>query len=127
MATRQSLYGAKASGHGKTTDPFYTGYLSVRAHPVTAFMGRAPPKWALPITSVNEDKLLKLLGLTATERSQIEGLLETRRPLSSSGTQLALGLSVEQQMTRARVRLATNPPSRVGDLQRRTQSWLLRP
>jgi len=44
------------------SDALYTSFLSVRAHSVAEFMRNAPAKWALPISSVNEDKLLKLLG-----------------------------------------------------------------
>eukprot|EP00966_Prymnesium_polylepis_P253704 5863756-Prymnesium_polylepis.1 len=89
-------------------------------------MGDAPPKWVLPISSVNEDKLLKLIGLTTTERSKIEGLLERRRS-SASSIEPGVVVREEQQVTGALIRLATNPPPEVGDLQRRSQSWMLRP
>ena len=56
------------------TDAFYAAYLSLRSEPFTAFLSSAPSKWALPISSVNEDRLLRELGLSAAERNRIEGL-----------------------------------------------------
>jgi len=105
------------------TDPFYASFLAIRSEPVTVFLGRADPKWALPITSVNEDRFLKELGLSTMERNLIEGLLGGRSPSDPSG----LELTEEQQTMRALVRLAANPPLRVGKMQRRTAKALLRP
>eukprot|EP00966_Prymnesium_polylepis_P330502 7386142-Prymnesium_polylepis.1 len=90
-------------------------------------MGSAPPKWVLPISSVNEDKLLKILGLTMGERSQIEGLAQRRRSSVAISMESGVVVREEQQTTSALIRLATNPPPEVGNVQRRTRSWLLRP
>ena len=125
--TRQELYGAGSAAKGRVMDEFYVSYLSVRAHPIAALMGDAPPKYVHPITSINEDKLLKLLALSFKDRSQIEGLSQTRRSSAPSGNQLAVARSEEQQMMKALGRLVRHPPPEVGDLQRRTRTWLLRP
>jgi hypothetical protein len=84
-------------------------------------LGRSASAWALPITSIAEDRYLKELGLPITERNQIEGLLSGR-----SSSQAATGLTEEKIMSRAVVRLAANPPPAVGMMQRRTADWLLR-
>eukprot|EP00966_Prymnesium_polylepis_P304238 7029040-Prymnesium_polylepis.1 len=62
-------------------------------------MGGDAPQWALPISSVNEDRMLTALGLSRTDRVQIEGL-------SSIKVRGGLGLTEEQLSSRAVVRLA---------------------
>mmetsp|Transcript_54109 Transcript_54109/g.160504 ORF Transcript_54109/g.160504 Transcript_54109/m.160504 type:complete len:614 (+) Transcript_54109:2410-4251(+) len=111
-----------------STDEYYGSYLSLRAATVQAFLEGARPNWPLPITSMNEDTLLVHLGLSTPERNQIEGLQTSRR--SSTSRRLSeneLGLTDEQLSTRAIARLAANPPSGVGEFQRKTRGWLLRP
>eukprot|EP00966_Prymnesium_polylepis_P197596 4578986-Prymnesium_polylepis.2 len=88
-------------------------------------MADVPPKWALPITSLNENKLLKYLGTTDVDRHLIEGLQVRRSSVTSSGEPIRL--NDERHSTNAVVRLAANPPLEVGILQRRTATWLLRP
>ena len=92
------------------------------------FTGNAQPQWVVPITSVNEDVLLKRMGLGLVERMHIEGLRKqrgaTNPSISSREPEI---LTEDQQVARAVVRLATNPPVQVGDLQRRTCTWFLRP
>ena len=67
-----------------------------------------------------QDRLLVLLGLTKAERNQIEGL-------SSVSMRGGLGLSEAELSSRAIARLALEPPRKVGELQRRSARWLLRP
>ena len=88
-------------------------------------MTGAACKWVLPITSVNEDKLLKCLGLSTAERNEIEGLHIGR----SQPARRAAGAtqSEQQQRDRAIARLAADPPPMVGAMQRRTAKNLLRP
>ena len=76
----------------------------------------------LPICSANEDKLLKLLGLSHAERAVIEGLQARRATLAG-----VPDTSEEQQVAQAVFRLSTNPPPEVGIVQRRTLRCLLRP
>ena len=102
------------------TDKFYALHLCLRSEPVSAFLGDAKPKSELPITSINEDRLLKALGISVSERNLIEGLL------ARSKGQVGIGLTEEQQTSRAIVRLAANPPPEVKGIQRRTADWLLR-
>ena len=108
------------------TNAFYAGCLALRSLPVSAFLGGAPSKWPLPITSINEDRLLKELGVSLDERNQIEGLQaqrtsrENRRLWSSSADQPLASHPL--------VRLAANPPPEVGIMQQRTcRGWLVRP
>jgi hypothetical protein len=107
------------------TDEYYAACISLRSVPVSDFLGPSPPVWPLPITSINEDRLLKELGLSNAERSAIEGLqfaqASTPDP-SGSG----MGLTEEQLSSRAIVRIAATAPPEVGAMQRRTAKWLLR-
>ena len=104
----------------KLTNEFYAQHLSIRSLPVTTFGEGKPPKWPLPITSINEDKLLKILGLPESERSEIEGLMSVR-------VVGGFGLTEEQLASQAIARLAANPPQDVGVMQKRTTRWLVRP
>jgi len=97
----------------------YTSCLALRSLPIAKFL-RDDPLGMLPITSINEDRLLKELGLAREERKLIEGLTT----VNTRGSQ---GLTEEQLSSRAVVRLAADPPPGVGNLQRRTRTWLLRP
>eukprot|EP00966_Prymnesium_polylepis_P215872 4997979-Prymnesium_polylepis.1 len=101
-------------------DEFYSTCLGLRSEPFAACLKRSPSAWVLPITSVSEDKFLRELGLTAAERNQIEGLHSAR----SSTTE---GLTQQQQARLALVKLAADPPVKVGEMQRITAAWLLRP
>jgi hypothetical protein len=69
--------------------------------------------------------MLKELGLSQAERNQIEGLQMRRFP--SDDEQSGLGLSKEQLSAAAIARLAADPPPRVGELQHRTATKLIRP
>jgi len=117
---RKTAYFAISSG----TDEFYAGCLALRSVPVQLFMVEAPQPWVLPITSVNEDRLLVLLGLRSAQRNQIEGLvgLQTGRPTSGTGG----GIGPADELN-AVARFASDPPQEVGHVQRRTAKWLLRP
>jgi len=110
-----------ATGDG--TDTLYSGCLCLRTLPKEDFLGRSPPKWPLPITSISEDQLLIVLGLSENERSQIEGL----RIGSSALQRKSRSLQAEEKLSsNAIVRLAANPPPEAGWLQRRSLYWLLR-
>ena len=127
---RSKLYqGAKGNkdetnSGSKTTETseFYASCLCLRSVALPAFMSSAPSKWLLPITSINEDRMLSLLGLPRAERDQLEGL--------RAGTMTAAGdrqISDEQISLSAIIRLTSNPPEEVGRMQRKTARWLLRP
>ena len=104
------------------TDEFYASYLSLRGAPVEAFLGMSSVDWVLPITSVNESRLLKELGLPTYERNEIDGI-QRRRSLVDPD----LDLGTTRSLGHAALRLAANPPMTVGHIQRRTSNWLLRP
>lgn len=102
------------------TDTFFSSYLTLRSEPISTFMGLHPPRWVLPITSMNEDRFMKLLGISSAERYQLEGLQLGRSSALS-------GFTEEQQISRAVIRLTADPPAAVGKLQRLTAQWLVRP
>mmetsp|Transcript_34887 Transcript_34887/g.96346 ORF Transcript_34887/g.96346 Transcript_34887/m.96346 type:complete len:737 (-) Transcript_34887:487-2697(-) len=118
-------YDPNSASSATVTDAYYAATLAVRSMPVSAFMSRAVGDYPLPITSINEDRLLLELGLDHEERSQLEGLKVSQKSSARSGSES--GLNEERQAARAIVRLAANPPEGVGRLQRRTARWLLRP
>ena len=103
----------------KATDEIYAACLSLRSLPVSAFMTGDRQSLPLPITSVNEDTLLKECGLSIADRHQIEGVRST--------FVADHGLTQEQLSRRAIARLAVDPPPQIGKLQQRTMAWLLRP
>jgi len=128
--TRRRLYRSSA-GHGapnetnsgswsRTTDEFYTSLIGLRSETMSSFCGGGPPTWAVPVTSISENQMLKALGLSDFEIEQIEGL-------GSVSIRGGYGLTEEQLSSRAVVRLAADPPQDVGVVQRRTAQWLLRP
>jgi hypothetical protein len=116
QADAQRMLDKKVKASKTKTDEFYSSILGLRSEPIESFLGHAAPKWALPITSCNEDRFLKLLGLPADQRNRIEGLIG-RSPAEDE----------ERQISREIVVLAANPPPSVGQLQRRTARWLIRP
>lgn len=104
----------------------YASVLSMRSTPVVKFLKYqydAPPS-ILTISSIEEDKLLKVLGVSASERDLIEGLHSRQR---TSVTDAVLGSTAAQVSRWALVRLASDPPAKVGHMQRRTTLALLRP
>jgi len=106
------------------TNDTYAACLSLRSLPYTAFLDGTAPTCPMPISSINEDKLLVAFGLPRSERNQIEDLQRMRRaalvtsPTDHEGAQFSAS---------ALARLAANPPPTVGKIQRRTSGWLLRP
>ena len=141
----------KLKADKNTTDKYYSLYLSLRSEPISTFLGQSTPKSELPITSINEvrpqgfeirvavalalaahspvseslcgqDRFLKELGVSVSDRNLIEGLLT-----SLSQSEVGIGLTEEQQTARAIVRLAARPPPEVTAMQRRTATFLLRP
>ena len=115
-----SIEGRQARVRTRRTDEFYGACLSLRSLPVDAFLQGNRGSLPLPITSINEDILLKELGLTDDQRHQIEGVLTIK-------VRGALGMTEEQLSNRAVARLAADPPPPAGAMQRLTTSWLLRP
>ena len=107
----------------KEIDELYSRILCLRSMPVSSFMSSGRPIWVLPITSINEDRLLSELGLPRAERDQIEGLENTKK-VTRRGSTLSIA---EELSSRAIIRLAANPPPEVGRMQRRTAERLLRP
>ena len=70
-------------------------------------------------SAINEDRMLREMGVPPAERRRIQGLraeLESSHSLDSG----------DQQISAAICRLAANPPHQVGQMQRRTSVWLLR-
>ena len=120
---RRKLEKKRTRNSKGSTDAYYTDWLSLRSAPLQAFVaGDLSKCWELPITSVNESKLLRLLGIPSVECSQIEGLRIGRASEGPSN-----GVTVERQASRTIARLAANPPHEVGRMQRLTSGWLLRP
>mmetsp|Transcript_15402 Transcript_15402/g.46245 ORF Transcript_15402/g.46245 Transcript_15402/m.46245 type:complete len:545 (-) Transcript_15402:93-1727(-) len=107
----------------KVTDEHFASCLALRSLPVSTLLSVNPPNWALPITSINEDRALAALGLNRAERCQIEGLHLGSSTLGGD----YLGATEEQISSRAIARLAADPPPQVGVIQRRVARWLLRP
>ena len=108
------------------TDAFYSAQVCLRSLPVHTFMSNAPREWALPITSINEDRMLELLGVSQADRNQIEGLRDATAARDRSSDD-GPTITEEQRTSSAVARLAANPPPQVGPMQRRTAKWLLRP
>jgi len=120
------LHGKGSKKLTKATDEYYAACLTLRAEPVPTFLKDGQSKWALPITSMNEERLLKVLGLAKADRNQIEGLRTGR--VVVSGEQSAIEILTEAQLAaRAINRLAGDPLPEVGTMQRRTAHKLLRP
>ena len=125
-ALAERLHGKGSTKFKKATDEYYAACLTLRAEPVPAFLLDGPSKWVLPITSMNEERLLKLLGLPKADRNQIEGLRTGR--IVVDGQRNALELLTEAQLAaRAINRFAGDPLPEVGSMQRRTAHKLLRP
>ena len=124
LDAKRKLEKRRKSSSKVLTDDTYAGCLALRSLPYTAFLDGDAPTCPLPISSINEDKLLVAFGLPRSERYQIEDLQTIRRgsllssPTDRDGAQLSAS---------ALTRLAANPPAEVGALQRRTCGWLLRP
>lgn len=104
-------------------DEYYQRYLSLRSTPLANFLTQESLPGQLPITSINEDRLLKTAGLSRAVRDQIEGLQIGRLSVAVNVT----GLTEEQLSTRAIMQLTSDPPQEVGRLQQLTSNWLLRP
>ena len=108
----------------RVTDPFYSSYICLRSWQFSDFLLDSSPPWQLPITSSSESKFLSTLGLSKAERNQIEGLtVGSAYALDEEARQ---GLTATQLSSAAIVRLAANPSSAVGSMQRRTADLLLR-
>ena len=87
-----------------------------------------PGWWFIPMGAANHQRQRRPLPCCAWPPSV---RTQSDRRLAESGTALpdddSVGLTESQQTARAIVRLACNPPSGVGEMQRRTANWLLRP
>lgn len=132
-SARGKLYGRRGSkrdesnsgSQTRATDEFYSSCLCLRSLPVSVFLQSNYPTGELPITSINEDRLLKELGVSEGERYQIEGLATRSSVSRRKGSGPVL--TEEQLLSAAIVRLAALPPPEVRAIQRRTTKWLLRP
>ena len=100
--------------------------VDVRTACCRTWMADAPQPYVLPVTSLNESRMLRALGLPEIEQNQILGL-RMRRGAMSSALSGSLWLTEQQLSSRAIVRLAGNPPPQVGKLQRLASKRLLRP
>jgi len=108
----------------RSNDEMYASFLTLRAVPFSAFLAAAPSNWALPVTSISEDRLLKHMGLQKADRKLLEGLQVAVRTSSAS---LGDGLTEEQLSARTIARLAADPPHETGRMQQLTTQKLLRP
>lgn len=99
------------------TEQVYERVLGLRAVPVPTFLGgTASNVWPLSITSMDEHRLLKSLGVARDERNHIQGL-------GGALHRTAQGENSEAMMAIAR--LARDPPPIVGTVQRLcTKSFL---
>eukprot|EP00966_Prymnesium_polylepis_P314204 7260938-Prymnesium_polylepis.1 len=70
-------------------DELYVGIIALRSEPLETFLGGGS-RWPLPITSLNEARLLRELGISSSEKIAI-------KELSSVRVQGTFGLSDEQQ------------------------------
>jgi len=100
------------------TDERYANVLAVRSHPLSTFLTNGPALSVLPVSSINEDKLLRELGLSDSERYLIEGF---------QAGQGVLGRTEKSSSKAALVRLAADPSPQVHAMQRRSLRWLFRP
>jgi len=105
-------------------ETFYQSYLTLRAAPLPEFLAGAPSRWPLTISTINEDRLLRELGLPTRVRNQIEGLHLGRKV---RGGDDGLGADDAQLASNALLALAHDPPSEVGKIQRLTSRNLMRP
>jgi len=110
----------KAFKHGFTTEPLYSACLCVRSVARERFLRNEPADWVVAITSFNEDRLLKEMGLTSEERNQVEGLSQVKMSVGP-------GISAAQLASITINRLAFDPPPGIFRIQQRTTHWLVRP
>jgi hypothetical protein len=105
------------------TDGLYAGYIAMRTLPLEVYQACAPTADApLPITSINEDKLLRELSVSRIDRSQIEGLTKSK----GKGGKHSPEAHKKLLSSRALLQLAADPPAEVGRMQRRSTQWLIR-
>jgi len=136
MAAMRMMEERRMRSSRNETDAFYAEWLCLRSMPAKTLLASDSNPTTLPITSMNEGLLLKVMGLTAEQRDRIEGLqvrhtsLQARRAsrrASSSSYDIAEVFGLEKMSSRAIVRLAASPPAAVGSMQRRTAKVLVRP
>eukprot|EP00966_Prymnesium_polylepis_P291590 6734701-Prymnesium_polylepis.1 len=73
MSAMRRLDKARTKSGKNATDNFYANHLVLRSQPVEQCL-RSIRRWPLPITSINEGRLLLALGVSEADRHQIEGL-----------------------------------------------------
>ena len=108
------------------TEEQLASIIALRSWPFLDVLKGADAHWALPISSVNEDKLLEALGLSAEERNELEGLIgAVRQPTMRMGSKNATvaAPSVNSVVTK----FAHSPPPGVATLQHRSEAHLVRP
>jgi len=121
--SQQSALKKQQSTLKNSSDSVYANCLSIRSMPIGDFLASPCPGPKMIMTSTAEGRFLAMMDVHGAERSQIQGLQIRNSELGSAGK---LGLTEEQLSTRAVVRLAGNPPLRVGLMQRQTSQRLLR-
>ena len=109
----------------KLTDELYAGLLSVRSAPMASFLKDAPSRARVYMTSLDENGLLKRIGVTRADRDRIEGLQSgiSNSSVVAQGRRSFTGLQVANE---AVARVARDPPTQVGVMQWRTTEKLLR-
>ena len=96
----------------KGTEELLGSIISIRSLGVEDFFEENKSQWPIPITSINEDKLLTEIGVAPDQRKEIEGLVPARTTVGKSMSALA--------------GLAYDPPEKVGHAQRCTTARLAR-
>jgi len=129
LETRDHMLAAKLKQEKQRTDKLLASITALRAHPFTELMKGVSSKWALPISSCNEEKLLKEgLGLSKEERKELMGI-GFIGPAAISARVSRASASTSSNSTPpggVAARIAYDPPSSVVAMQRRTACSLVR-
>jgi hypothetical protein len=104
---------SRATQMRQRTDELYAGILTMRSRPFKEFWSDMPRAWPLTISSVQEDTLLRAMGLSKHERNELEGLTHKQSTTADAAADPILSL-------------AYCPPKETGKLQFLTTTKLLR-
>jgi len=117
FAAKHKIEKVLAKSKHFVTNAQYANIIALQSVPVPVFLGEVPHDDAIwPITSMNENRWLRALGLTQAECNQIMGLQARGSLVVPAG----------QVPPDAQLRLARDPSARVGAMQRRCSERLLR-
>ena len=105
---------SRATQMRQRTDELYAGILTMRSRPFKEFCRDKPLAWPLTISSVQEEMLLRAMGLSKHERDELEGLTDKRSMTADAAADPILSL-------------AYCPPKETAKLQFLTATKLLRP